>query len=1854
MEVVGRDPAKQSRIEATLRSVKGSKAYGDIEEKIRSGVYRTNKSIKNKNRSSLEKKKIQLSRKLEREESKQIRGNTAKVEKIGTLLSIIGEETNVENANNDGNNKYVPAEPAPEVNRENVEGIPPLPVAAEEVNDLPIAPAPTERRKIVTNHIQSIKRNIDRQIVEGKPVNEEGYYGEVEAMAETNAVKDGDEGQEYYNPHEAKYVKGVVRDYIRSHLAEKESEVDAFTETNAPKEPLIPAQKGCEQLFDPCTGDPLTPNTIQALEKRVREIRNMSAENPDTEQFSPTIKTRLDLLIDLLKKPEAPNSSLFRYTINGQLYEAYWDIVFALNLLDDYQRKPDFFMVKNKVELIRENDSDKAYLNNPIEYLEGRNVNEGASGASDISFCYKKPKRVISEDACNGPSFSGAACAVGEAKPVEDTRTRFYLCSSKFYRRDSKKSVESFDIQKIYIAAKKLHSNSDIRIILLVKNKDAVDKILRNARNKYISEEACKTYGEKDLFAALLKIYNLSRQKITGEINKETLKNVLGITDKINPILSPRLHQHMAIIKIQKAITEFKKSGGNNKFLVGILPRGGKTYIAGGIVSLLQPRRVVVLLGAKSETISQFTNDLFRYYQDFVDYEIVDVLEGGSEMKIDPTKKYIFVMSVELYKQADSSRALLQDLKGGGNRADLFICDEAHLKQTTEKAIKEMEDGTAPAKLAQEEDKEEEDKEEESRLGELDKKIATDVPVIYMTGTYIKPLSVFKIPEEHVTIWDYEDIQQGKNIVDNQEYFKENFPGIYEEALAKCFAYGETFESIQGMYRKFPNLYLLSTQFTDGAKEAFLQQSKAGEIVGFPTITHLFQVKKEFVVTGDNSLWHTGFTNPKGMARLINYLSPRSEIVGEGIEQVPSVMGRIDRISQRIGDRLAFFTKDFVVHSQLWFLPTMQGHPLIKRMCALAGTIFLSSWYKTYFHVLAVSSSADWKQIPGAKENTGTKGEDGRVNVSGGTFIWACPGNGETLKDCILREEATARSQRKGLVILAQNMLHLGISLSCVDIVVLLDAGEKVDERIQKMYRALTESTNKKGGFIIDMNYFRTVTAIMNYQITTSESRQKKKIYVDSPGFGEAFNSMIETYSIDDDLDIYGTKEEGGGRIASESLPELQRMFKKAPTARGDGMTLSSVGAALNRNIETVLKGEYDSGLDDILGGVSDDPAKKAIRENGSDVQAAEEEKEEDEKGRKRGLLEDVLPKQIVANPVEKRKAFEDMIKTTLKLGVFGTNYKTVAELLSAIRENTGDIREVIYDTLMRRGAIQEGSDREKVFYVIMKGLEVIDNKKIGSYSGMKESFNARDSRSEKFHEVLDYIKEHLTPKDKERHKFGEVFTPLELVDEMLSKLPQEGKDNVWTKKDWKWLDPANGIGNFPIKAFMGQAEGEHKYPGLFEGLRKEIPDDGKRCKWIIENMLYMIDINGKNNMVAKKLFEKLCPDAKANIEKIDAEKGFFANKSLVFNGKAIKDFDIIMGNPPYNPPKTETGSSGNSIWQNFVIKSHSMLNDKGYLLFVHPPGWKKPSDEVFKSEKFSSGDYTAQIRQGQVWQVLKDTGVFKFIYTNDQKSKAVGEDFLPHFPAVDYYVYQKGGNKSGCDTKNVFLGTIEDPKGVRLNYNLKYLPNLITKQTQDILHKITSKDGDKSEFGIYRAAPSEFYLESSKGKYRYIYTYNKKSEPQYKYSDNLSKDDNVNMDKVIMNYDGGIDSFTVQYVNKEDKTGSFHMTMYSKVESDKEGKRLETFFKSDIVKFIFLITQYASGKMTKNEPLVANSITIPPEGTADYYKFFGIEEHKKYIEEMLAHYEKFKAPKRLAKTAKAKGGSRQEKRRFTCKVRCV
>jgi hypothetical protein len=282
------------------------------------------------------------------------------------------------------------------------------------------------------------------------------------------------------------------------------------------------------------------------------------------------------------------------------------------------------------------------------------------------------------------------------------------------------------------------------------------------------------------------------------------------------------------------------------------------------------------------------------------------------------------------------------------------------------------------------------------------------------------------------------------------------------------------------------------------------------------------------------------------------------------------------------------------------------------------------------------------------------------------------------------------------------------------------------------------------------------------------------------------------------------------------------------------------------------------------------------------------------------------------------------------------------------------------------------------------------------------------------------------------------------------------------------------------------------------------------------------------------------------------------------------------------------------------------------------------------------------------IWPFLKDKGAFLFIYTNDQRSKKT--EYINHFPAVDYYVYQKGGDQTSCDTKNVFFGEITGPKNIKLDYKLNYLPSLITKETLDILRAVTSVKGDKPDFSADRKLSfgKTLYAEESKGMYKYIYSANKNG-PIYAYSN--TKIENVELDKVILNYDGGIDAYYVEFLDADAKIGSAHMTMYSKTDSRKEGKHLERFFNSDIVKFIFLITQYSVPPNTKNEPLVANSITIPPNDITDYYKFFDIEEHKQYIEDALKQYDNTKTKQptnanKQTRNKKNKGGCKKTRRK--------
>jgi hypothetical protein len=198
--------------------------------------------------------------------------------------------------------------------------------------------------------------------------------------------------------------------------------------------------------------------------------------------------------------------------------------------------------------------------------------------------------------------------------------------------------------------------------------------------------------------------------------------------------------------------------------------------------------------------------------------------------------------------------------------------------------------------------------------------------------------------------------------------------------------------------------------------------------------------------------------------------------------------------------------------------------------------------------------------------------------------------------------------------------------------------------------------------------------------------------------------------------------------------------------------------------------------------------------------------------------------------------------------------------------------------------------------------------------------------------ELLELINDCLKPKEVEKKENGEVFTPMILVNEMLDKLPKE----VWKNKNLKWLDPATGMGNFPIAVYLK----------LMEGLKDEIKDVKERKKHILENMLYMCELNKKNVLVCNQIFD-INNEYKLNLYEGDTLE------FKPFEIFKVKQFDIILGNPPYNKggirshTGKQLGEKNETIWTKFIEKAFKWLKPNGYLAYINPLSWLKKSHSL-------------------------------------------------------------------------------------------------------------------------------------------------------------------------------------------------------------------------------------------------------------------------------------------------------------------
>lgn len=204
----------------------------------------------------------------------------------------------------------------------------------------------------------------------------------------------------------------------------------------------------------------------------------------------------------------------------------------------------------------------------------------------------------------------------------------------------------------------------------------------------------------------------------------------------------------------------------------------------------------------------------------------------------------------------------------------------------------------------------------------------------------------------------------------------------------------------------------------------------------------------------------------------------------------------------------------------------------------------------------------------------------------------------------------------------------------------------------------------------------------------------------------------------------------------------------------------------------------------------------------------------------------------------------------------------------------------------------------------------------------------------------------------KNKEEFGEVFTPFNIVDNMLKKIPC----NILIKEDTRWLDTSVGMGHIMVKVYY-LIYGHLKFNDKFN-------DKKQLSKHIIENMLFMTEINKENCDKTREIFKIIDPDSTPNI----IECNFLENNDL-------GEFDIIVMNPPYNSGGTKCKGQKN-LYVYFAEKAMNLLKNDGYYLAIHPSTYRinnyKPRGTNIDINELYNKNNVMDITMFTVWQTYQ------------------------------------------------------------------------------------------------------------------------------------------------------------------------------------------------------------------------------------------------------------------------------------------
>ena len=740
---------------------------------------------------------------------------------------------------------------------------------------------------------------------------------------------------------------------------------------------------------------------------------------------------------------------------------------------------------------------------------------------------------------------------------------------------------------------------------------------------------------------------------------------------------------------------------------------------------------------------------------------------------------------------------------------------------------------------------------------------------IYLTATYNKPLHKWDIPEECQMFWDIEDEQECKKIY---KTFELNVNNNYNDDI-----------NIKKLIDKHGNIVnnIIDEYIKDGytISEIFEPYMKMPDLY---LITSLFDQQRYDIIKNKitdskygfsfDALFSlnknkTKFNYEDDVQTFLRYISGSNKEV-DFKNGDKSIMSRIKNICSTTESRLPF--------TQIWFLPSNNINETSKAL----KKVMLNDNILNKYDIQEINSIKDTKEDENKKK---------KINM-------------KIIKDEINKMEIEAKEKdKKGLILLVGNMLTLGITLNKCDIVMLFNNTLSGDKMMQQMYRCMTEGDNKKMGFVVDLNISRVLNTCINYSVHNKDLSIYDKI-----------KYLIENHLMNIDVDFFENKKLDSDKLISKLL-ELWKSdpinaFKTLLKNLDDDYIAfdNETQKLLNKSFTSSIKDKIsaileikDDGheLQDIQSGVDRTKISESDNESETDtVKTIEKEKEEIEISFSKDVLPHIIPLACILTIGDSNKDFVKML----------SDIQENPELLEVFNEqskvwwNKNNLINLIKNTV--NNFINKNSNTFNITVSIKMSIKsLIDNPK----------------------DLLELINECLKPKDIEKKKFGEVFTPMDFINNKMLKDIEDYwfityKEIIWSNAKITYYDPATGMGNYPIAI----------YYKLLEGLKIKIPDEGERKKHIIENMLYMGELNKKNCFIIKQIFN-IDNKYKLNLYEgntleVDIKKTF-----------GIDKFDIIIGNPPYNEELTSVGAK--PLYNKFI----EYYVDKCKILsFITPSRW--------------------------------------------------------------------------------------------------------------------------------------------------------------------------------------------------------------------------------------------------------------------------------------------------------------------------